>query len=110
MKEVVTVFKYQLISPENLRPRESSDVCKETQKLISELQEMKHAGAKKYNSPQLIILLPEAQDIEDVYKELLKLYKKFSGKSPHDQKYDVRVTKFHNKHIKDIKEYENILG
>jgi hypothetical protein len=54
--------------------------------------------------------VPEAQDVEDAYKQLLKIYKKLSGKNEHEFKYDIRVTKFHNKHIKDNKEYENILG
>ena len=54
--------------------------------------------------------MPEAQDVEDAFKQLLKIYKKLSGKNEHEFKYDIRVTKFHNKHIKDNEEYENILG
>jgi hypothetical protein len=51
MKEVNTVYKYQLISPENLRPRVNADICKEVEEIVKGMQLEKKVGAKKYNSP-----------------------------------------------------------
>ena len=68
----------------------------------------KGLGCKKYNEPNLVIVVPGIEQVEKVYKQLLKKYKKFSGKSKSDAEYDIRISKLWGKHLK-ASDYESIL-
>lgn len=55
-------------------------------------------------------MLPNPKRVEEVYKQLLKEFKKYSGKGEHDKLYDIRLTKLWFKHISNNSEYANIVN
>jgi hypothetical protein len=77
---------------------------------VDDLQKEKGIGCKKYNKPSVIVVVPGVDQVEDVYKLLLKQFKKFNGKSNlKGVNYDVRITKMFGKHLKPA-DFKNILG
>ena len=72
------------------------------------MQSEKGIGCKRYNEPHIVIIVPDVSKVESVYKQLLKKYKKLSGKSEHDSQYDIRISKLWGKHLKPS-DYESIL-
>ena len=75
---------------------------------VETLQGEKGIGSKRYDTPSIIIVVPGISQIESIYKQLLKKFKKFSGKSETDAKYDIRVTKLFGKHL-NATDFKNIL-
>ena len=71
--------KYELIkTSQNIQ--EGNSVIDKCEEYVQEMMKEKGIGCKKYNEPNLIIVVPGIEQVEKVYKQLLKKYKKFSGK------------------------------
>lgn len=94
---------------DNLRNADKDTIVEEVKALVENLQLQDDIGYKKYSRPHIVIMMHDVQVVEKTYQSLLKAFKKFSGKSPHDKKYDIRLSKLYFKHISNNSEYANIL-
>ena len=72
------------------------------------MQKEKGIGCKRYDTPAIVIVVPGINQIESIYKLLLKKFKRFSGKQETDVNYDIRVTKLYGKHL-NATDFKNIL-
>ena len=82
--------KYELIKT-SINIQEGKSIVEKCDEYVKEMQAEKGIGSNKYNEPNLVIVVPGIEQVEKVYKELLKKYKKFSGKSKTDAAYDIRI-------------------
>lgn len=99
--------KYEMIkSSDNIQ--EGTQILDKCDQFVQDLMKEKGIGCKKYNEPHLIIVVPGIEQVEKFYKQLLKKYKKFSGKQYSDAAYDIRISKLWGKHLKPT-DYEGIL-
>jgi hypothetical protein len=99
--------KYEMIKT-SLNIQEGKSIIDKCEQYVKEMQAEKGIGCNKYNEPHLVIVVPGIEQVEAVYKQLLKKYKKFSGKSKTDEMYDIRISKLWGKHLK-ASDYEAIL-
>ena len=73
----------------------------DSERIIDELLVTKHLGVKKFNKPHFVIVTSDSKYVEEYAKQLLKKVKKYSGKQEHDQKYDIRISRLNQNHIKE---------
>lgn len=77
-----TYLKMDILRGLNLR-QTSGNLLEDIKAIVQELQETgdESIGCSKYNKPHVLLITADFNRAEDMYKGLLKAFKKFSGKT-----------------------------